>query len=728
MAEDFGDASPSNENEYWAVKPLTDLVDELKGQERGWWSAGTRRGYWDLLRLIYAQAQGMDPNGSPNAAHQLRFAGVNASFVRFRVQLTRSHIKQRNVMAQGERPAFQCLSLNDDYESLAQVQTAQAGIDYVFRQAKGESVEWKALEADGYFGEGFIWGRWDPNGGADIKKVEEQPVTNPDGSPQMMPEHAYQDAQTGQLVIEPEAPATQQVEVRKKAGTPTLTALYPWEVVRDPYARDCPWVMVREIVSKLEHAAQYPDQSTEILEIDNLRAEAGIAEMFAYDIGATTSDQIIVRHFYHKACPAVPNGRYVGVAGDVPLWDLPCPLPEGLPLVSICSAKYFATAFGYPESADLLSIQEMIDELYTQSANNVLRYGNQSLWAEDGVEVDMKALARGGGFFNYKTGQEPPKTIQWAQIPQATEYLLENLPNLMNFISGMNSVARGQPDANIQSGTFAALMLNIAQKFVSATEQSLDAARNDVGNMLLKFLQANADAEFVGVVAGANQAPYLRLFKGSDFGGIERVQVETSSPLMRTIPGRFEVFNAIKNITNKQERAAAYTMLVTGNSNAYTESDVASEILIQWENEQLSKGIWCEVAVSDDPVLHNLKHKASFDRLRAMPPTDDPKEIQLRITAQQMHQQHMAKHGLGWAMSDPIFCDSVQIPRPALPWNPYGTLPVQGISPDTGAQGAPQGQSSMPGAAGSGMPAQPDPAQPPDNANTANMDNMAAAS
>lgn len=707
----------------WPTKPLDELVDELKGQERGWWSAGQRRGYWRLLRLIYAQAQGMDPSGAPNAAHQLSFAGANANFVRFRVQLTRSHIKQRNVMAQGERPAFQCLSLNDDFESLAQVQTAQAGIDYVFRSAKGESVEWKSLESDGYFGEGFIWGRWDPDGGADVTKIEKEPLTNPDGSPMMWPGEPTKNEQTGMLEMAPEQQATKDVKVRKKAGTPTLTSLYPWEVVRDPYSRDSSWVMIREICSKYELAAKYPEHSDEILAIDNIRSEAGIAEMFAYDVGATTSDQIIVRHFYHKACVAVPGGRYVGVAGDIPLWDLPCPLPEGLPIVSICSAKYFGTQFGYPECADLLAIQEMVDEVWTQGANNVLRYGNQSLWVEDGVEVDMKKLAMGGGFFNYKTGQKPPQTIQWAEMSRIWEKMTEALPELMNFISGMNSVARGQPEANITSGTFAALMLNIAQKFVSATEQSLDAARNDVGNMLLRFLHANADAEFVGVVAGANQAPYLRLFKGGDFSGIQRVQVTTSSPLMRTIPGRFEVFNAIKNSKNKQDRAAGYQLLTTGNPDAFTESDMASQILIQWENEQLSQGVWCEPSSSDDAVQHNLKHKAAYDRLRTMPQTEDQNEMKLRMTAQMMLQQHMAQHGLVWAGSDPIFCDSVQLPRPAQPWNPYGTLPVQGISPETGPAGTPSGPAPM--NPDGGTPGQPSAAQPPEEAAVSAADNAA---
>jgi hypothetical protein len=700
----------------WPCLPVNELVDELKGQERGWWSAGERRGYWQLLRLMYAQSQGMDPSGAPNATQQLQIVGRNAKFVRFRVQLTRSHIKQRNIMAQGERPAFQCLALNDDFASLAQVPTAQTGIDYVYRAAKGEQCEWRALESDGYFGEGFIWGRWDYAGGVDIVKTTQEPVTDETGQPVMWP--GEPDPQTGQMG-EPQ-PATRDVQKKQKAGTPTLTPLFPWDVVRDPYARESSWIMVRDVCSKYAVAARYgaddPEKYKNILATNNLRAEAGIAEMFAYDVAATTTDQVIVRHWYHERCEYLPEGRYVGVCGDEVLWDEPNPLPQGNPVVSICSARYFGTQFGYPECSDLLAVQEMLDELWTQGANNILRYGNQSLWAEDGVEVDMKKLAEGGGFFNYKTGQQPPQAIQWAGMPPLWEKMTAELPELMNLMSGMNSVARGAPESNIESGAFAALMLNIAQKFVSSTEQSLEQARNDVGNMLLAFLHANADTEFVGLVAGENQAPYLRTFKGTEFGGIQRVQVSTASPLSRTIPGRFELISAIKDIPDKRDKAAAYQFLNTGSSTAFSDPLQSEKLLIQWENEQLMQGIWVEPASCDDPVQHNEEHKAMVNKLRTMPPTDDQQEMALREKGLQTLLAHMSKQALVWAMGDPIFMDSLKLPRPAMPANPFGTLPVQGM-PETGSPG---GAPQTPGAdltkPDGGLPKPAKSADPPQNA------------
>lgn len=717
-----GLAQPDPSIDYWANKKGAELVGELQGQERGWWAAGVRRGYWHLLRLMYAQTQGMDPGGAVNATQQMRVVGPNASFVRFRVQLTRSHIKQRNITAAGERISYQCLALNNDSKSMGQVKACQQGLDYIARDAKAESKEWEALGADGYFGEGFVWGRWDPTQGRDVDYMADEPVLDELGQPMVWPEDGSPQGGT---------PVTQPVKKKKKAGKPTLTSLFPWDVVKDPYAKgdisDLPWVMVREVISKHSVAARYPELADKILPINNLRSEAGIAEMFAYDMGAITTDQIIVRHFYHRKSPECPNGRYVGIAGEVILWDEPCPLPEGLPIYSVCSARYIGTLFGYPECSDLLALQEMIDECLTQAANNILRYGNQSLWAEDGVEVDMKSLARGGGFFNYKTGQKPPQTIQWAELPEATKYVLEFLLARMGEISGMNNTSRGMPDANIQSGTFAALMLNVAQKFVSATEQSLDALRNGVGNMLLQFLHANADTEFMATVSGANNQPYLKLFKGEEFSGIQRVQVSTTNALLRTIPGRFEVLKEIKDMT-KPDRSAAVQLLTTGDSSAFCEDDMSCMILIQRENELLSQGIYCLPAQSDDPILHNAKHKAAYDRLRSMEvDPEDVEAVQVRQAALMAFQQHMSGHALEWLQADPVMLDSLGIPRPALPMNPYGTTPIAGIDkatgnpagmaapPQAGPPAPPDGGGEGPGGPGAG-PGTPEPAAPPDGA------------
>lgn len=657
---------------YWAAAPAQELMGELDRHERQWWSAGARRGYWQLLRLCYAQAFGMDPaTGQANATQQLQFIGPTASLIRFRVQLTRGHIKQRNILAQGERPSFQCLAQNDDFQTLAQIPIAQSVVDYLYRAAKGEQAGWKALESDGYFGEGAVWGRWDADGGDEVTIMRSQPALDELGQPLAWPD--------GQTIMKP-------TPERVKSGAPSLTPLFPWQIVREPNTDNSPWVMVREKRNKWELAALYPEQRDAILSASNLLDQLGVAELFSYDLAGATDDIVIVRHFYHRDSAALPGGRYVGAVNGAVLWDLPNPLPSGNPVKFICTARYFGTSFGYPEAADLLSMQEMIDELLTQGANNLMRFGNQSLWAEDGVEVDMRKIAEGGGFFTLKPQQSPPKTIEWARMPETGKWMLEFLIQRMNDISGMNSVARGAPEANIQSGAFAALMLNIAQKFVSATEASNDDMRNEAANMLLDLVRANSEAPFLAEISGANQAPYIKQFTKQDLSGIRRVQVATSSPLMRTIPGRLEVFQALQPLS-KEDRAAAFQLITTGNSDAFVDLDQTRSLLIQWENEQMMKGVWCQPSKTDDPILHCEKHRAAMDRIRTME-KPDPNAIA-------MLNEHIAQHGIAWAGVDPIMAAMLGLPHPpVLPGAPMSI--TSSVGPEPMPEGAPNAQPESP--------------------------------
>lgn len=696
---------------YWAAAPAKELIGEIERHERAWWTAGARRGYWQLLRLCYAQAYGMDPaTGAANTTQQLQFVGPTASIVRFRVNLTRSHIKQRNILAQGERPAFQCLAINDDFQTLSQIPMAQSVVDYLFRAAKGEQAGWKALESDGYFGEGALWGRWDPDGGDDVTIMKPQPALDEAGQPLQWPD--------GEAIMQPQPQ-------RVKSGMPTLTPLYPWQIVREPNTESSPWVIVREKRNKWELAALYPEQRDAILSASNLLTEMGVAEMFGYDLAGATDDIVIVRHFYHRDSGALPGGRYVGVVNGAALWDLPNPLPSGNPVKYVCTGRYFGTSFGYPEAADLLSMQEMIDELLTQGANNLMRFGNQSLWAEDGVEVDMRKIAEGGGFFNHKPGQQPPRTVDWAKMPDAGKWMLEFMVERMNDISGMNSVARGAPEANIQSGTFAALMLNIAQKFVSATEASNDEMRNDSANMLLDLVRANSEAPFLAEVAGANQAPYIKQFTKQDLSGVRRVQVATSSPLMRTIPGRLEVFQALTPLS-KEQRQAAYQLITTGNADAFVDLDQSCSLLIQYENEQLMKGQPVQALKTDDPILHCEKHKSALDRLRA---TEQP-----NMAAVSALLEHIAEHGMLWAGVDPVLAAMIGLPQPpAIPNSPMAMQ--NGPGPGPQPEGAPNagpandnGGDAMPPAANDNQPAQAKPPAPPPNAMRAPGPPMPAAS
>lgn len=646
--------------DYFANKPVKELMADLKIREKNTWIARVERGLPNLWRLIYAQAFGMDPSTGRNATQKLEFVGPQKDYMRFRVNLARAHIKQRNQVAQGQRVAYQCVASNDNAASLAQVPIASKALTYTFRASNGERQLYKALESDGYFGEGWVWERWDPDGGDSEKFSVDVPA---------------KDATTGeQLFDAPGQPTMKSVTKTKRVGAPSYTCVYPWNAITEPNTVEPGWILIRERVSKYELMARFPEKAALIKGLTLSReSEPGLSELFQWNMKTATDDILAVKHWYHENCAAVPGGRYVGFVEDVDLWDSPCPMPEGLPLGRVCSAEYFDTGMGYPESCDLLSLQEAIDEMLSQSLTNIMRFGNQNLWGEDGVEFDQKAFLEGGKYFTLKTGQKPPAAIQWAELPEAVKYLLEYCLNRMADISGMNDTVRGNPPANITSGVFASLMQSIAEKFVNATQASYDDCVNRIGNITLELIRANTDSRFAAEVAGEANVPYMRYFTSQDFDSIKSVTVQRQSPLFNNIGGRFEVFDKTVNLPALQ-RKAAVQMLATGDSSAWTEFDMSTLILIRKENELLSKGIACEVSKTDDYREHVPSHRASLDRLRTQDVPTDPAEKAAWQNAIEMHVQHIGEHAVVHAQVDPVFADVCGLPPPPLPvMQPDGT-------------------------------------------------------
>jgi hypothetical protein len=679
---------------YFANLPADQLIGELRTRALNSWNALQNRGLPTLWRLAYAQAFGMDPNTARNATQRLEFCGSQSQYIRFRIQLARSHVKQRNQLAQGQRPSFECVAVNDDASSLAQVGIAGKALTYVFRQARGEFALSKAADSDGFFGEGAIWVRWDAEAGDKEKFQKQVPAT---------------DQFTGQPLFDAPGQPTMRTETgTKPTGAPTYTTLYPWNVTRDPNTLRPSWIETREKTSKYELIALYPELADQLQGLTLTReTEPGALELFQWDMTSATDDVLAVKHWYHRACKAVPGGRYVGYVGDVVLWDKPCPLAEGLPIVSICSANYFDTPFGYPETADLLSLQEALDELWSQGITNALKFGNQNLWGEDGVEFDQQAFAKGGAYFTMKTGQKPPQAIQFAEMPESFKYMTERLPVLMGVVSGMNPTQMGTPENNITSGVFATLMQATAEKFVSSSQQAYDFAVDELGNVTLELVRTNSDTQFAAQVAGEANIPYMKYFTADDFGGIKRVQVQRQSPVMNNIGGRFEVFERTVNLPPAQ-RKSAIQMLATGDASAWTEIDTSTLILVRKENELLMRGQQCEVSKSDDFRDHVPSHRASLDRLRTQdPPAPNTPEFQQWNAAIQAHIQHIAQHPVMWAQTDPIYAIVCGLPPPPQ----FDPMAGQFVPhPDTHNAPPPQSQGPQPPGAkptAGGKPPQP---------------------
>lgn len=694
---------PEMGEQYWATKPGGELITALKDKERRYFAAAERRGIKGMWEVAYAQYYGTDPmNPSDMATQVTQRTGPNGKFIRFRINEVRSIIGQQNIIALGERPAFQCMALNGDYSSMSQVEIADSIVGYLYKKAVGEERERSILESDGVFGAGFGHLRWDFDGGDDVETMQDVPGAPPlpDGSPQ-------------------------QVSVSQRSGAPKVDVCYPWDVIQDPMRTDLDWAIVRERASKWEMAAKFPEHADSITKVDILD-EDGVNFMFGHDPDIANSDDCIVRHFYHPVCAAVPNGRWAGICGDELLWDLPCPTKEGIPLVSCTSGRYVCSAFGYAGSWDLIGIQEMLDQMCSDTASNVAAFGRQTMFYEKGSEYSFDKISEGLTAFGVSPGQNPPEFGKPAPMNETVKWFMEYLHERHQSLSGLNSVARGDPKSNIKSGEMAALFHSIAIEFQSARQAALDGYRERLANLMLDMVRQYADSPFLVEVSGKDQRPYLKQFTSQAVSGIRRVEVATTSPMMRSQEGRMQVFQAIGALPPEQ-RAAAYEFVVTGVSKGFTEKPLSSELRIQWENEQLQDGIPPPVLFTDNPYLHVREHVSALEKLSETF-NENPQAVKA-------FSDHIIQHGVVYQQLDPRIAAFLGIPAPPpIPNSPAANLALE-IASAQPVQAVPPGQASADGgnphAAKGGGPAPagkpqkvdptgvkiPNPSKPPANAN-----------
>lgn len=668
---------PEVADEYWAKKSGQDLVGALKEKESIYFSAAARRGLASMWRIAWAQYYGTDPaNPGDMATQTLQRTGPAGKFTRFRINEFRSIVRQQNVIALGERPAFQALAINSDYDTLAQVEIADSAVTHFYKETVGETREREVLEGDGVFGGAFGHVRWDFDGGETVDV--DTPI-----------EGAPPDPETGQVPTMP---------IPKKSGSPYCTINYDWDVVRDPTGRELQWCIVRERTSKWEVAAKRPEFAEQITKA-NVLDENGLDFIYSQDIDTANSDDCIVRHFYHERCAAMPEGRYVGVCAGEILWDMPCPVPKGVPVVEMRSARYVCSSFGYCDGWDLIAVQEMIDQLCSDTASNLGTFGRQILFYDKGSDFDFDKLAEGLVAFGKTPGTQEPKAVNYAEMPESIQWFLEYLHERHQSISGLNSVARGDPKANIRTGTMAALFHSIAIEFQSARQAALDGFRERMANLILDMVRENSDAPFLIEVAGEDERPYLKAFASQSISGVRRVRMVTANPMLRSQAGRLEVFNAIKDYPPEMH-GAAIELIVSGNSKGFTEKTRSGELRIQWENEQLSKGIPCQVLATDNPYKHVPEHVADLEKMSEV--------LQSDPEAGAAFFQHIIEHAMQYQGMDPIICAFLNIPPPPpVPNSPAGLLQML-----TGMT-APQ----QPGDPSGGPPQQADGGSPPEGPN-----------
>lgn len=626
---------------YWASE--TDekiIVEEIHSRADEYYRYLEESALYWLWRRSYLAYYGSNLSNSGNGQmFDASYLKQEDQIVKLKVNHFRNVIKHTILLAVSQKAAWACRASNSDYKSQAQTVLGNGLIDYYMREKKLGRVVKMAVEQGLVFSEGWVHSPWNKTGG-DIHTVD----LDDDGKG------------SGEPIYE---------------GDMDYSNHSPLEVIRDVELEGDPqeWKILRQYGNKWNLSAKYPDVAEEIL---NVGAQAyDDLESFNFNLAQRKDQKNRIPFFtlYHEKTDAVKEGRMLIVCGKAILFDGPLPYRK-VPLYCLKPDDLLESQFGYSPAFELLGIQQGIDVLSTAIMTNNASNAVQNLWTKTGDKLTSEELKGGMKHFS---SDELPKAIQLTKTAPETFKFRDGLIGELETISGISATVRGNPEASLKSGSALALVVSQSIQFSSLLEESYNELIEDLGTNLIDNLRDFSKTPRVAAIIGESNRPYQKEFSGNDLSDINRVTVERSSALSKTISGRIELAN---NLLEKGliETAKQYiTVLTTGQLDPAIEGAQHSMLNIRSENEDLRRGKPVQAVITENHADHIREHKTVIENPEAK---KDPKLVQLVLG-------HITEHLDLWRKADmAILMVTGQQPPPPPPMLP----PPPGANPNMAPQ------------------------------------------
>ena len=636
-----------DKQEYWAAQSPRDTADTVLKKANAWYNTISANGWMEKIRKSWMAYHGIFYD---EGNHGISFSGEQGELVQLPVNHYRNIAEHILTMVTSNRPSFEARASNTDYKSLTQTILANGLLDYYMREKKLERYLKIACQYAIVLSEGYIKVEWDSQAG-------KQYGTNPE---------------TGAPIFE---------------GDVKYTNLSPLDIIKDSFTenQDLDWIITRSYKNKFDLAAKYPELKDDILASSD-KSELQIYNTFITNQAFDKTTLIPVYEFYHNVTPSMPQGRYMMVVdSDAVLYDGPIPYRD-LPVYRISASDIIGTPYGYTNMWDLLSIQEVINMLYSVIATNQNAFGVQNVMAPKGSDLTVSELAGALNLIEYNSGMKPPEALNLTQTPAEIFKMIEMLERVMETLSGVNQVARGNPEASLRSGSALALVQAQAVQFSSGLQASYIQLMEDVGTNLIKMLQDFAAVPRIATIVGKTNRSLTKEFTGADLAQINRIIVDVANPLAKTTAGRLEIANNL--LQQNQVNAAQYlTVLKTGSLDVMIEGDQMELLLIKAENEKMSEGGQVKALALDKHQLHIDEHK----NVLADPDLRTNADLVDRVMS------HIMEHISALQNTDPNILAMI------------GQKPLPPPAPAPGQPPPPGGQAPAPG----GPPPPPGPPGPP---------------
>ncbi len=554
--------------EYFAKKDPKDTAFVLLQKSRTFFNVLESNQYLEKLRKMWKAYYGAY-NNSSGSGHVIEYTGEQGEFTALPVNHFANLARHIYVMITTNRPVMEARAVNTDYKSLSQTYLANSILDYYMREKRLEDALKQAAEMAVVLGSGFIKLEWNATAG-----------------------EAYDvDPDTGQFNYE---------------GEIEFTNLSPMDVIVDGTKESWnnEWIMTRSRENRFNLMAKYPEYADKIKSLPAInQINNYILRLFSND----DTDDVFIYEFFHKRTEAMPDGRYMLFLDDqIILLDTKMPYRD-LPVFRISAQDIMGTPYGYSPMFDIFPLQEGINALYSTILTNQNAFGVQNVFVPRNANIAFNNLEGG---LNIIEGDAKPEALNLTSTPAETFQFLQMLEKTAETISGISSVARGNPEASLKSGTALALVQSMSLQFISGLQQSYVKLIEDVGTSVINILKDFSTAPKVIAMVGKNNRPYLKEFTGESISAINRVVVDVGNPLSRTIAGRVQMAEQLLQMKLLKSPEQYMQILNTGKLESAMEGEMSELLLIKSENEKMLDGENPITSPLDQHRLHIQEHKA----------------------------------------------------------------------------------------------------------------------
>jgi len=556
----------STDTKYFAADEPKVTARKILTKANDWYQRLYNNNYFNTLERSWLAYHGMYNNDS----HTITFGGEQGENAQISLNHYRNISQHILTMITSTKPSFIAKSANGDSKSTIQAKLATSLLEYYLRDKSLERILKKAVEYALVLGSGYIKMEWNTSVG-----------------------NVYEyDEDTGE-------------EVRE--GDVQFKNLSPYDVLFDVSreAENQDWVVCRTFKNKFDIITKYPDMADRI---QGLKTKDQFYTLRTVRNSFDESDDIPVYEFYHKKTETLPNGRYLLFLEDeIVLIDQDMPYPD-LPIFRIAGADILGTSYGYSPMFPLLEIQDALNSTHSAILTNQNAFAVQSIFVKRGSDINPKSLEGG---MNIIEGNEAPVPINFTQTPGEVFNYAKMLEQQMETISGVNSVARGNPEASLKSGTALALVQASSLQYMSGLQQQYIRLMEDVATGLINMLKVFAKVPRIVALGGiTNRSNMMKEFSGDDVSDINRITIEVGNPMANTHAGRVQMASDLLQYQLIKSPEQYISVMTTGRLDVMTDTIERNNDLVRAENERMLLGLDTPVLATDNHVQHIQEHQA----------------------------------------------------------------------------------------------------------------------